>query len=185
MHRSSSMTFFYKYLFPTIWIGVFLVGIILSWNSTDPFVQQWTRQMLLIVCFVSVWLIIMSIRLKSAEATADHLVLKTGRVQKTVMYDDVQWITQYAFINPVMISIQYYDRTTGETKKALILPSMSDQLFKFNYFAELEMTKFIRAQIIARRPNYLQKEEPSRWSPALWMFITGVPVAIVVLGYFS
>ncbi|NJO88928.1 MAG: hypothetical protein HC831_08210 [Chloroflexia bacterium] len=83
-----------------------------------------------------------------------------------------------------MISLKYYDQDTAESKKILILPSMSDQMFKFNFGRELEMTKFIRDRIMESNPNYSKELEPSRWLPAGLIFITGIPAFLFMNVYF-
>lgn len=185
MHRSSSMTFVYKYLLPFLLMGSFILGVILAWNSSDTFMYNWSRKMLLITGFISIWLVILIIRLRGVEASAEHLVIKSGKKRKIVKYEDIDWITQYVLINPVMIALKYYDKETGESKTILILPSISAQFFKFNSFREMEITVFIRTQMIAKQSGYLQSEEPSRWRAALLIFGTGLPLAIITERFFT
>ncbi|WP_291859645.1 hypothetical protein [Marinilabilia sp.] len=180
MYRSSSLTLFYKYLFTPIWGGMFLFGIVFSWNMNDSFSHDWSRIAALMVGWALIWLIIMMIRLKRVEVTQDNLVIKSLGGQKTVDYKDVEWICQIAFINPIMISLKYSDKESGESKKILIIPGMSSQLFKFNFFGELDITKFIRERLVAFKPNYSKELEPSRWLPAGLIFLSGIPIFIVM-----
>ena len=163
----------------------FLTMVLLLLNHNDSSAMLPMRGMTLILGFASIWLIILMIQLRRIEATNDHLVIKSGNSRKKVDYQDIQWITQHVLINPVLISLKYYESETGTTKKILILPSMTSEFFKFNYFGEVEMTTFIRAQIKARNSGYLEKEEPSRWLAALLIFATGVPLALVNVFYLN
>jgi hypothetical protein len=178
------MTFVYKYLFTPIWGGGFLFGIIFTWNMNDSFSHDWSRGAAIMVGWALIWLIIMMIRLRSIEATHDNFVIKSFQGQKIIDYKDIEWISQIALINPVMISIKYYDKEIGESKKILILPSMSSQIFRFNFLGELDMTKFIREQITAKKPDYSKELEPSRWLPVGLIFITALPITLIVNKFF-
>jgi len=184
MVKSSSMTFVYKYLFTPVWGGVILMAIITTWNAGDSFSYDWSRGVALLFGWAMIWMSIMMVRLKSVEATQDHLVIKSFRGEKTVDYKDIEWISQLAMINPVMISLKYFDKETGESKKILILPGMSSQMFNFNFMKELEMTTFIRERLTAFNPDYSKELEPSRWIPAGLMFITGFPLMLIMNFHF-
>lgn len=184
MYKSSSMTFVYKYLFTPVWGGVILIGIITSWNANDAFSYDWSRGVALLFVWAMAWMSIMMVRLKSVEAKQDHLVIKSFREQKTVDYKDIEWVSQLAMINPVMISLKYFDKESGESKKILIMPGMSSQMFNFNFLKELEMTTYIRERVIAFKPDYSKELEPSRWIPAGLLFLTGLPIMLIVNFYF-
>jgi hypothetical protein len=124
------------------------------------------------------------IKLRSVEATHDNFVIKSLQGQKIIDYRDIEWVYQIAMINPAMISLKYYDKETGESKKILILPSISSRLFRFNFLDELDMTKFIRERLIASKPDYAQEMEPSRWLPVGLIFITGFPIIMIINLYF-
>lgn len=174
------MTFIYKYLFTPIWGGGFLLGIILTWNMDDSFSHDWSRGASLMVSWALIWLITMMIRLRSVEATQDNFVIKSFRGNKIIDYKDIEWLSQIALINPILISLKYYDKETGQSKKILIMPSLSSQLFRFNFLGELDMTKFIRERLIASRPDYSEELEPSRWLPVGLIFITGIPIMLIM-----
>ena len=184
MHKSSSMTFVYKYLFTPTWGGGFLLVIFSTWNTNDSFSQDWSIGAILMLSWILPWLIIMMIRLRSVEASQDNLVIKTFNGPKTIAYKDIEWVFQIALINPTMISLKYHEKETGEFSKILIMPSMSSQLFKFNTLRELEMTKFIREQVMTAKPNYSKDLEPSRWLPLGILLITGIPIIVIVNLYF-
>lgn len=184
MYKSSSMTFVYKYLFTPVWGGVILIGIITTWNTNDAFWYDWSRGIALLFGWAMIWMLIMMFRLRSVEAQHDHLVIKSFREKKIVDYRDIEWVSQLAMINPVMISLKYFDKESGESKKILIMPGMSSQMFNFNFLKELEMTTFIRERVIAFKPDYSKALEPSRWIPAGLMLVTGLPIMIIVNFHF-
>ncbi len=183
MHKSSAQTFIFKYLFFPLWVGIFSAGIISNWNKGDQFSYNWSRGALLMVCFTSVWLILMMIRLRNVEANEESLAIKTRKGKKIVDYKDIEWISQFAMINPPMISLKYFDVDTGKTHKILIL--LSKQSRGFGFTAEAEMTTFIRERIIASRPDYTKTSEPNRWSVIIYIFATSIPVAIFSVYFFS
>ena len=180
MYKSSSMTFIYKYVFVPVWGSMFIFGIIESWNTNDPFAYNWSRNAALLVSWALVWLMIMAVRLRRVEATRENLVIKTFKGRMIVDYKDIEWVSQPALINPVMISLKYRDSGSGELKKILILPGMFSQMFRFNFLAELEMTKFIRERIMANNPEYSKELEPSRWLPVGLVFLSGLPLILLI-----
>lgn len=184
MYKSSSMTFIYKYLFTPIWGGGFLFGIIFTWSQNDQFSYDWSRGAALMVSWALIWLITMMIRLRNVEATNDSFVIKTFRDKKVIDYKDIEWISQIALINPALISLKYYDKETGDSRKILIMPSMSSQMFRFNVIGELEMTKFIRERIIEKKPDYSKELEPSRWLPIGIIMLTALPVILIMNKFF-
>lgn len=183
MYKSSQFTFFFKYLFFPLWAGVFSIGIISSWNKTDAFSHNWARGALLMVCFASVWLILMMIRLQNVEATEEYLTIKTFKKKKIVDYKDIEWVSQFAMMNPPMISLKYFDIDTGKTHKILIL--LSKRARGFDFTAEAEMTTFIRERIIASKPDYSKAAEPNRWLAVICILATSIPVAIFTSYFFS
>jgi len=57
-------------------------------------------------------------------------------------------------------------------------------MFNFNFLKELEMTIFIRERLTAFNPDYSKELEPSRWIPAGLMFVTGLPIMVMVNFHF-
>jgi hypothetical protein len=185
MHKSSSLTFIYKYLFTPIWGGMFAFGIITTWTQEDQFSYDWSRGAAIMVSWGLVWLIILMIRLRSIEASKENLVINKLNGQETIDYKDIEYVSQIAMVRPTLISLKYNDRKTGESHKILIMPSTSSQIFKFNFFEELEMTKFIREQMVKANSNYNTDSEPSKWIPAGLIMLTGIPVGLIVNLFFT
>lgn len=180
MYKSSSMTFIYKYLFTPIWGGGFLFGIVFTWSQNDQFAYEWSRGAALMVGWALIWLITLMIRLRNVEVTHDSFVIKTLKGKKVISYRDIEWVYQIALISPVLISLKYYDNETGDSKKILIMPSMSSQMFRFNIFGELEMTKFVRERIVENKPDYSKELEPSRWLPAGIIMLTALSIILII-----
>jgi len=178
------MTFIYKYLFTPIWGGGFLFGIVFTWSQNDQFSYDWSRGAAIMVGWALIWLITMMIRLRNVEATHEYFVIKTLKGKKEIDYKDIEWISQIAMISPVLISLKYLDKDTGDSKKILIMPSVSSQMFRFNIIGELEMTKFIRERIIENKPEYSKELEPSRWLPLGIIMLTALPIILIVNKFF-
>ncbi|HKJ42141.1 MAG TPA: hypothetical protein VKA27_08600 [Sunxiuqinia sp.] len=186
MYKSSSLTFVYKYLFPVVWTGMFLTVIVFASKQDDAFAQNWSRGAAVMVCWAAFWLALLVIRLRRVEAGFEKLVIKTMHGPKTVDYKDVEWVSQPAMINPTLISLKYFDRESGTSKKILIMPPTRSQLFRVNLvMGELEMTAYIRQRIMAAKPRYSKELEPSRWLPAGLIFLSGVPVALLTTHFFG
>ncbi|HET6558672.1 MAG TPA: hypothetical protein VFG54_15235 [Prolixibacteraceae bacterium] len=183
MYRSSSLTLVYKYLFTPLWGLGSIFAVIYTWNNNDSVAYDWSTGAALIVGWALIWMIIYMVRLRKVEATPDHLVIHTFYEQKRIAYKDIDWIYQIAFVKPVMISLKYYDRESGRSKKILIIPSFDFKLIRMNTLEELDMTVYIRKQIMASKSGYSKEQEPSRWIPAALIFITLIPV-ILLMNYF-
>jgi hypothetical protein len=178
------MTFLYKYLFTPIWGAGFLFGIIATWTNDDVFSYNWSRGAAVMVAWAMIWLTILMIRLRNVEATSTKLVVKKLTGQEAIEYNDIEYVSQIAMISPTLISIKYKNRRTGESRKILVIPSTSSQMFKFNFLDELEMTKFIRTQVVKANPNYNTGAEPSRWLTFGLIMLTSLPIILIVNIFF-
>ncbi len=180
MYASSSMTFLYKYFFTPIFIAVSLFNITSFMFVDDQIPNDWLISSTLMTGWAIIWLIILMIRLQRVKATHENLVIKSIRGRKSIKYKDIEWVTQFALINPDLISLKYFDEEIGEFKKILIMPSLSSQMFRFNILKESELIKFIRQQIIASKPDYSEDLEPSRWLPIGLILIPAVPLILIM-----
>jgi hypothetical protein len=178
MYKSSNLTFFYKYLFTPIWGGGFLIGIIASWNQEGQFSHDLSRVTAAMVSWGLIWLVILMIRLRNIEANQFQIIVKSLTGQKTIDYKDIEYVSQIAMIRPDLIAIKYRNTRNGESEKILVMPSATSEMFKFKFFEEHDMTKFIRAQIIKQNPGYSAELEPSRWATFALIMLTGIPVII-------
>jgi hypothetical protein len=180
MYKSSNLTFVYKYLFTPIWGGVFLIGIITTWDKGDQFSHDWSRGAALMVGWGLIWLIILMIRLRSIEANESQIIINSLNGKKVLDYQDIEYVSQIAMVRPDLISLKYHDRRTGESRKILVMPSTTSEMFKFKILEEHDMTKFIRTQIVKHNANYSPDLEPSKWTTLGLIILTGIPIIIYV-----
>lgn len=111
---SSSFTFFYKYIFPTVWIsgfgaGTIFIGIGYFSGGNDgfpffPFLFAW-----IVVSGVLFW---SGRRLKAVEMDADHLYISNFRKTIQVPRSAIAEVSQFVFMNPEMVTIRF--KTTTE-----------------------------------------------------------------------
>lgn len=183
MHKSSAMTFVYKYLFPIIWIGGSILAIHQVSQMNDPFAQKHLSGMTLMMGWALFWLIPFVFRLQRVEANNEHLVIRSFRERKSIDYKDIEWVSQWALINPMIISVKYFDRSTGVSKKVWFMPSVWHAQLRFFNIGEVDMTLFIRERIRAVKSDYTTTNEPSRWLPFALVTVTSIPV-VVLMQYF-
>jgi hypothetical protein len=184
MHKSSSLTFFYKYLFTPIWAGFMLFGIASIGSHVDQFFRDWNLFAYLIVFYGLIWLIPMMIRLRKVEVNEANIIIKSPMGDELINFPDVVYVSQYALVNPVLISLKYKRARTGDTRKILIMPSTTSQAFNFDAMAEHEMTKFIRERVVKANANYRISDEPSRWLTFVLTMVGGSIIMIIGVSYF-
>lgn len=181
MHKSSSLTFFYKYLFTPIWAGFILFGIATVGSHAEQFFKDWNLAACLIVLYGLIWLIPMMIRLRTVEASDANIVIINSSGNELISYQDIEYISQFALINPALITLKYKRSRTGELRKILIMPSTTSQAFNFDVLAEHEMTKYIRAKILSANPSYRVENEPSRWLAFGLMMVGGAIIMVTMI----
>lgn len=181
MHKSSSLTFFYKYLFTPIWAGFILFGIATVGSHAEQFFKGWNLAACLIVLYGLIWLIPMMIRLRTVEASDANIVIINSSGNELISYQDIEYISQFALINPALITLKYKRSRTGELRKILIMPSTTSQAFNFDVLAEHEMTKYIRAKILSANPSYRVENEPSRWLAFGLMMVGGAIIMVTMI----
>jgi hypothetical protein len=178
------MTFVYKYLFVPVWAGGGIFSIYYTLQMNEPFAQQWSSGMALMMGWAMVWLIPLMIRLQPVEANNEHLVIRSLREKKKIDYKDIEWVSQWALINPMIISVKYFDKSSGVSKKVWFMPSVWHASLRFFNIGEVEMTQFIRARIHAGKNDYTTSNEPSRWLPVALIIVTGIPVFLLAQHFF-
>lgn len=175
VYRSSWATSFYKYLFTPLFIAGFLVALIFTWSTDDQFLIEWRKSVTIIFFWGVAWLTILMVRLRSFEANRENFLVKTIRGEYYIEYKDIDWIYQPVLIRPVLVSIKYWDRKNGKSRRILLIHKMSVA----DFFNEIELVKFIRDRIITSNPNYDSAKEPSRWLPIVSLFLTGLLIALI------
>jgi hypothetical protein len=179
MFKSSSLTFVYKYLFVPIWGGSFAVAIAANWTTDDQFSYTWSRSAAIMVSWGLIWLVVLMIRLRTVEATRDNLIIKKLSGQEIIDYSDIEYVSQIAMLRPTLISLKYLNRKTGESHKILIMPDAGALMFPFNFLEEVDMTRFIRQQVVRANPDYNRESEPSKWLPFGLIMLTGIPIVLI------
>ena len=76
------------------------------------------------------------------------------------------------------VTDRYKDRTTGKSKTIFVLPEMYTNKERLFSFRELNITKYMREQIVKSNPAYQIENEPSRWYLARWIFLSLLPFLI-------
>lgn len=178
VYRSSSATYFYRYVLTSLFGGGFLLSLIFIWNLQGHFLYEELKGATVTVFWALIWLTVLMIRLRSVEANHESLVVKTFGGHQTIDYKDAEWIFQTVLLRPVLISLKYRDRETGKSRKILLIPG--SQNLDLNLSDETEMTKFIRERIIGSNPNYSNAMEPPRWLPIGLMLLTGLTAVLVM-----
>lgn len=178
MHKTSSQTFIYKYIFAPVWLGSVSVAAISIWSTGG---EEWAAmQFALMLAVGLIWLIPMMLMLRSAEANEHHLLIKKIKGTQIINYADIEYVSQPLMVNPKLISIRYTDRESGTSENILLMPSRSSYVFKFDMFGELDMTRFLRQQILKYNPNFTREAEPSRWK-LFAMIMATVAVMLLIL----
>jgi len=182
VHRSSSLTFIYKYLFTPVWIGGFMVGIVVAWNAPDESAHNWSRGSAIMVGYASLWLIPIMLRLRSAEARISGIELTNFIASREISYINIDWAYEIALIGPRMISLKYTDPLNKRSKRVLIMCPYEGIIF--NFLKEGPMVRFIREQVAEQNPRYSSDDQPSRWIPVLFLIVTAIPVSTLLSRYF-
>lgn len=108
---SSSMTFFYKFVFPTVWLWMFGLGTAMLWlqsagaSQGDPAASamKWPFTGALVAGFLVMrWRLF---GLKQVEATAEGLIVSNFRESDHVRWEDVTDVYESKLWNPRAITV--------------------------------------------------------------------------------
>jgi hypothetical protein len=109
---SSSWTFFYKVVFPIIWISGFGIGTLVLWlgkfdqPQPPPAEMKWT---FLIAWLVGSGIILwIALRLKTVTLNGDRLIIENYSQEDKVPLSSINSISETRFINPKMIKLNLY-----------------------------------------------------------------------------
>jgi hypothetical protein len=125
---SSSWTFFYKIVFPIIWISGFGIGTLTLWlgkfdqQPPPPIEMKWL--------FLIAWLVgsgsilWFALRLKTVTLNGDRLIIKNYGQEDTIPLSSINGISGTRFINPKTIKLNLYPPCVfGE--KVVFIPKTS------------------------------------------------------------
>ena len=177
-YKSSRFATYSQYIASPIIICTFLyyVYVIFTGGVLTPdelfFVPFWT--------WASIFLTINLFKLKYIEVREDNILIKSPNGEKILEYRDIEWINQNIFgSNWYILAIRYKDNISGKSKMIIVFPEMYTNRERLTIFGELNITKYIREQIIKVNQSYSISNEPSRWYLTKWIFGSFVPFLIL------
>ena len=106
---SSSWTFFYKQIFPVVWIIGFGIGTLLLWagdfrgKSIDPGLKWFALFSLIAGSGFLVWF---SRRLKVVWIYGDHFIVSDYRTEERIPLRQVEEVTETRMWNPKLIKLR-------------------------------------------------------------------------------
>jgi hypothetical protein len=132
---SSGMTFFYKFLFPIIWILGFGAGTILTFLNKETAEVKW--EFLFAWLCGSFFILWFSKDLKTVRVDIDSRILDVSNFFRhiSIPFSSVDSIKDNKFINPETISI-FLKIDTQFGQKIKFIPSLSRRFFKFAFFKD-------------------------------------------------
>lgn len=177
-YKSSSYATYSQYIVLLLTIGIlfyyfykFYTGISLT-EEEYFFLPFWVWSIFFLIFNIN--------KLKYIEVRERNILMKTLRSEKILEYKDIEWINQNIFgSNWHILSIKYHDNETGKLKTIIVFPEMYTRKENLAIFNELNITKYIREQIIKSNGAYLVSNEPSRWYLAAWIFGSFVPFLFI------
>ncbi len=178
-YKSSSFATYSQYIATPIIVAVFLFQIYYFFIVGNP-IDEESLFMMPFWFWASIVVIINFSKLRYVKVGENNILMKTLISEKTLEYKDIEWINQNIFgSNWYILTIKYKNNETGKSNIIFVLPEMYTSKERLFSFSELNITKYIREQIIKVNPGYRIENEPSRWALAKWLFISLVPLLIV------
>ena len=183
LYKSSSFMTYLQYVVSPIIIGICLYGFYYFF-TTGSTIESIPVYYLPIMVWVSIIVIINIVKLRYIEVNENNILVKNVYEKKALNYKDIEWINQNILgSNWYIISLKYKDIESGKYKTVFIFPEMFTSTENTSLFAnlgqELNITKYIREQIMKANPAYQQSNEPSRWYLFKWVFLSIVPFLLV------
>lgn len=112
MQLSSNLTVFYKFIFPTVWIGGFGAGTVALWlnamtdkyGSPPPIAMKY--QFLVIFVIVVPFLLWFCTRIKRVRTTDGALLVSSYLREERVPFTSIASVAESRFIRPKQITIK-------------------------------------------------------------------------------
>ncbi len=180
MHKSSSITFFFKYIFPFLMMGATYFNIYVFWNSDNPENVDLAKGMIFIAAWITFFLVQMLRNLKNTEATEEGILVKSFHKKQLIPYSTVRWITRFHLSNPFGVTLKYYDTKEGTEKTLSYLPQQQSQ----KGLKDDVMMAYIKEKAAAHNPDFSSYEQPSPGKNLLLITLLGLPFMLLFL-YFS
>lgn len=177
-YKSSKYATYSQYIASLIIICIFLyyvyvifVGGVLSEEELF-FMPFWV--------WASIFITINLFKLRYIEVRENNILMKLPSGEEILEYKDIEWINQNIFgSNWHILAIKYKNNISGKLKTIIVFPEMYTSRESLAIFGELNITKYIREQIIKANSSYNIANEPSRWYLAGWIFGTFIPFLLI------
>ena len=179
MHKSSPLTFIFKYIFPAFMIVGMIYGNLMTWTEGSPESQRFAMATLIASLWASIFIVQMPFRLKYIRTSETGIIIKTRGIEKLVYYKDIEWVAKFDFTSPFFMTLKYHDNEDGLYKKISYMPSQNDQTI----FGSDEMTKYIKEKISTENPEYSKESQPSTIKNFLRTTLIGLPFFILIFYY--
>jgi len=181
-YKSSSFATNLQYILSPVLLVLFLYFFYLS-SNTSNLADKIPMSYIPIIVWTSILLVLNLFKLKYLTINDSNILVKTLNGQNIIEFNDIVWINQSNIgSNWYVIFIKYINKETGKSKIIYMLPEMytsREGVSVLNPFGELNITKYIREQIIKANPSYQKENEPSRWSLIIWVFISLIPFVLI------
>lgn len=186
-YKSSFFMTYLQYILSPIIIGIFLYEVF-CFLTIGNFVGEIHSYEMPIILWASIGIIINITRIKYIKVTENNILIKTINREKVLDYKYIEWISQSIIGGWYIISIKYENPETGKSKVIYILPEVYNNreggFLILNPFRELNITKFIREQIIKVNPVYRKENEPSRWYLFIQVLLSIIPFILISIFLF-
>ncbi|HEY5588456.1 MAG TPA: hypothetical protein VIK86_05805 [Candidatus Paceibacterota bacterium] len=178
-YKSSKFATYSQYFASPVIVAIFLFQIYYFFIAGHA-IDEESLFMLPFWTWASIVVIINVTKLRYVKVSEDSILMKTLISEKTLEYKDIEWINQNIFgSNWYILTIKYKNNETGKSNIIFVLPEMYTSRERLFSFSELNITKYIREQVIKVKPEYRIENEPSRWALAKWMFLSLIPLFLI------
>ena len=179
LYKSSKFATYSQYFFSPIIVVVFLFQIYYFFIAGNE-INKEVFFMMPFWLWASIIVIIDFYKLRYINVSENNILMKSLKGEEILEYKDIEWINQNIFgSNWYIISIKYKNIETGKSNIIFVLPEMYTNKENIFSFSELNITKYIRDQIIKVKSEYKIENEPSRWALAGWTFISILPFLLL------
>lgn len=179
MHKSSSQTFLYQYIYPFLFpIGVGVNMYILYGRGDEQSIRFAHATLIMFLC-LSCFIIQMPLRLRKIETTETGLIVKGFRNKITIDYKNIEWLTRFDLTAPWFVTIKYRDPATSEAKKIAFIPNQKTK----QLVCDDPMTIYIKEQIALHNPLYSIENTPSKVKNII--ILAGLCVPVMLLFFYA
>jgi hypothetical protein len=177
-YQSSKFATYFQYISSPIVICIFLYYVYVIF--TGGILSHDELFFVPFLLWASIFVTINLFKLKYIEVRENDILIKSPSGEKILEYKDIEWINQNIFgSNWYILAIRYKDNISGKSKIIIVFPEMYTTRERLTIFGELNITKYIREQIIRVNQSYSISNEPSRWYLTKWIFISLIPFIMV------